>query len=155
MKEYQCESVFLNHCYYYGGARHVCYNCIAGSGASGSVPHYGHAGAPNDQTIKDGDIVLFEMGAEYYRFCSDITCSYPANGKFTENQKVIYNAVLDANNAVINAIKPGVSYVDMHLLANRKTLEALIKGGLLKGNAMIYYTLLALISFRFFLRTIN
>ncbi len=67
LKEYQCESAFLNHCYYYGGCRHVCYNCIAGAGHSGSVLHYGHAGAPNDQTCRDGDIVLFDMGAEYYR----------------------------------------------------------------------------------------
>ncbi len=67
MREYQCEATFLNHCYYYGGCRHVCYTCIAGSGHSGSVLHYGHAGAPNDQRVKDGDIVLFDMGAEYYR----------------------------------------------------------------------------------------
>ena len=46
----------------------MCYTCIAGSGHSGSVLHYGHAGAPNDQTCKDGDIVLYDMGAEYYRY---------------------------------------------------------------------------------------
>ena len=56
--------------------------CIA------AVLHYGHAGAPNDQTIGDGDMVLFDMGAEYCCYCSDITCSWPVNGKFTENQKV-------------------------------------------------------------------
>mgnify|MGYP003895803255 FL=1 len=43
------------------------------SGRSGAILHYGHAGAPNDQTINDGDIVLFDFGAEYYCFCSDIT----------------------------------------------------------------------------------
>ncbi len=134
MKEYQCESLFLNHCYYVGGARHVCYTCICGTGNSGATLHYGHAGAPNDQTVKDGDIVLFDMGGEYYRFCSDITCSYPANGKFTEKQKTIYNAVLRANRAVVRECKPGVSYRDMHLLANREMLLDLIDAGILQGN---------------------
>lgn len=134
MHEYQCESAFLHHLYSEGGIRHVCYNCICGTGNSGSVLHYGHAGAPNDQIIKDGDIVLFDMGGEYYRFCSDITCSYPANGKFSAKQKIIYNAVLRANRAVLYAIKPGVSYVDMHKLANRIMLEDLKAGGLLQGS---------------------
>ena len=71
-----------------GGARHVCYNCIAATGQSAAVLHYGHAGAANDQTLRDGDMVLFDMGAEYCCYCSDITCSWPVNGKFTENQKV-------------------------------------------------------------------
>ena len=47
------------------------------------------------------------MGGEYYCYASDITCSYPANGKFTEKQKGIYNAVLKSNRAVIKALKPG------------------------------------------------
>jgi Xaa-Pro dipeptidase len=81
-------------------------------------------------------MVLFDMGGEYYRFCSDITCSYPANGKFTEKQKPIYNAVLRASRAVINASKPGVSYFDMHLLANREMLLDLIEAGLLQGDLM-------------------
>ena len=85
------------------------------------------------QTIKDGDIVLFDMGGEYYRFCSDITCSYPANGKFSEKQKLVYNAVLRSSLAVINACKPGVSWRDMHLLANREMLLGLIEAGILQG----------------------
>ena len=88
MKEYQAESTFLHHVYFHGGARHVCYNCIAATGQSAAVLHYGHAGAPNDQTLRDGDMVLFDMGAEYCCYNSDITCSWPVNGKFTEKQKV-------------------------------------------------------------------
>lgn len=134
MKEYQCESIFLNHVYFYGGCRHVCYSCIACSGESGSVLHYGHAGAPNDQPVCDGDMVLFDMGAEYYRFCSDVTVSYPVNGKFTQKQKGIYNAVLDARNAVIREARPGVCWKDMHLLANRVMLEGLQKVGIIRGS---------------------
>ena len=50
------------------------------------------------------------MGGEYYCYCSDITCSFPANGKFTEDQKKIYNAVLHSNRAVMTACKPGKLY---------------------------------------------
>ena len=50
---------------------------------------------------------LFDLGGEYYCYCSDITCSFPVNGKFTDDQKLIYNAVLDANRAVLKAVKPG------------------------------------------------
>ena len=102
MKEYQAESTFLHHVYFHGGARHVCYNCIAATGQSAAVLHYGHAGAPNDQTLRDGDMVLFDMGAEYCCYCSDITCSWPVNGKFTENQKVKkLECVLDVTCAFI------------------------------------------------------
>lgn len=134
MQEYQSEANFLHHVYHEGGCRRVCYTCICGSGSRGAVLHYGHAGAPNDLEVEDGDMVLFDMGAEYYCFCSDITCSYPANGKFTEDQKLVYNAVLRANRAVVAAAKPGVSWVDMHLLANRTLLEDLKAGGLLRGE---------------------
>lgn len=132
--EYQAESTFLNYCYEKGGCRHVSYTCICGSGVNGAVLHYGHAGAPNDHPIKDGDMCLFDMGANYFGYAADITCSFPANGKFTADQKLIYEAVLKANLAVQNAGKPGVSWVDMHVLANKTLLEELKKGGLLQGD---------------------
>lgn len=74
------------------------------------------------------------MGGNYYGYAADITCSYPVNGKFTEDQKLIYNAVLNARNAVIAAAKPGVAWTDMHLLANRAMLTSLKQGGLLVGD---------------------
>jgi len=134
MKEYQAEATFLHHVYFHGGARHLAYGPIAATGKSGTILHYGHAGAANDQTHRDGDMVLFDMGSEYYCYCSDITCSWPVNGKFTEDQKIVYNAVLRASRAVFDAIKPGVSWVDMHLLANRVVLEDLTSAGLFKGD---------------------
>ncbi|KAI4468929.1 xaa-pro aminopeptidase 3 [Holotrichia oblita] len=134
MFEYQCESEFLNHCYADRGCRHVSYTCICGSGTNGAILHYGHAGAPNDRQIKDGEMCLFDMGANYFGYAADITCSYPVNGKFTPDQKLIYEAVLKANLAVQKAAKPGVSWVDMHKLSSRTLLEALKAGGLLKGD---------------------
>ncbi|KAG6769966.1 hypothetical protein POTOM_025633 [Populus tomentosa] len=119
------------------------------------------------QTLQDGDMALFDMGAEYHFYGSDITCSFPAdlityvdmisvlsyyllgssngshvlvnrefpvNGKFTSDQSLIYNAVLDAHNAVISAMKPGVSWVDMHKLAEKVILESLKNGCIIVGN---------------------
>ncbi|XP_065849908.1 uncharacterized protein [Euphorbia lathyris] len=134
MKEYQLESIFLHHTYMYGGCRHCSYTCICATGENSAVLHYGHAAAPNDRTLKDGDIALFDMGAEYHFYGSDITCSFPVNGKFTSDQSLVYNAVLDAHNAVISAMKPGVSWLDMHKLAEKIILESLKKGCLLIGN---------------------
>lgn len=132
--EYQCESEFLHHCYSVGGCRHMSYTCICGSGYNSAILHYGHAGAPNDRIIQDGDMLLYDMGANYFGYAADITCSFPSNGKFTADQKLIYEAVLKANLAVHNAAKPGVCWVDMHRLANRTLLAELTAGGLLVGN---------------------
>ena len=82
-------------------------------------------------------MVLFDMGAEYFCFCSDITVSYPVTGKFTEKQKIIYDAVWRATKAVLAAAKPGVSWLDMHLLANREMLTSLLESGVLQGICIL------------------
>ncbi|XP_068549868.1 xaa-Pro dipeptidase isoform X2 [Anas acuta] len=128
------ECLFQHYCYTRGGMRHTSYTCICGSGENSSVLHYGHAGAPNDKTIEDGDLCLFDMGGEYYCYGSDITCTFPANGKFTPDQRAIYEAVLKSSRAVMKAVKPGVAWPDMHRLADRVHLEELTKIGILKGN---------------------
>uniref|UniRef100_A0A8D1P2J5 Xaa-Pro dipeptidase n=1 Tax=Sus scrofa TaxID=9823 RepID=A0A8D1P2J5_PIG len=128
------ECLFEHYCYSRGGMRHSSYTCICGSGENSAVLHYGHAGAPNDRTIQDGDMCLFDMGGDYYCFASDITCSFPANGKFTEDQKAIYEAVLRSCRAVMNSMKPGVWWPDMHRLADRVHLEELTRIGILTGS---------------------
>ncbi|XP_077446304.1 xaa-Pro dipeptidase [Stigmatopora argus] len=133
-QEYEMESLFQHYCYSKGGMRHTSYTCICGTGNNSSVLHYGHAGAPNDKIIMDGDMCLFDMGGEYYCYSSDITCSFPANGKFTRDQRAIYEAVLKASRKVMSAIKPGVKWTDMHRLADRVHLEELVKVGILKGS---------------------
>lgn len=132
--EYQAEAVFLAHTYYVGGCRHCSYTCVCGVGSNAAVLHYGHAAAPNNREVRNGDMCLFDMGANYFGYSSDVTCSFPANGKFTPDQKLIYNAVLEANLAVQRAARDGVNWVDMHLLANRVMLGILKDGGLLKGD---------------------
>ncbi|KAJ3012349.1 UNVERIFIED_CONTAM: hypothetical protein HDU68_001245 [Siphonaria sp. JEL0065] len=101
----------------------TAYTCICGCGPNGAVLHYGHAGAPNDKKINDGEMCLLDMGAEFRCYASDITCSYPSNGKFTQKQRGIYNTVLSALLAVRNNVREGVEWVDMHLLAERKIVE--------------------------------
>uniref|UniRef100_A0A669D3H1 Xaa-Pro dipeptidase n=1 Tax=Oreochromis niloticus TaxID=8128 RepID=A0A669D3H1_ORENI len=130
---YLC-SLFQHYCYTKGGMRHTSYTCICGTGNNSSVLHYGHAGAPNDKTITGGDMCLFDMGGEYYCYSSDITCSFPANGKFTPDQRAIYEAVLKASRAVMAALRPGVKWTDMHRLADKVHLEELVKIGILHGS---------------------
>lgn len=75
---------------------------------------------------------MFDMGGEYYCYASDITCSYPVNGKFTPEQRMIYETVLKASRAVMEAARPGVSWVDMHMLAERTILRELQRHGLVR-----------------------
>lgn len=130
MYEYQSESLFRHFIYYNFGSRHVGYTSICGCGPNAAVLHYGHAGAPNDRKINSGDICLFDMGAEYFCYGSDVTCSFPVGGKFTDTQRVIYQGVLDAQIAVYNLLRPGVSYVDCHKAAEAAILKSLVKVGI-------------------------
>jgi len=116
--------------YYNFGARHVGYTSICGCGPSGAVLHYGHAGAPNDRELQDGDMCLFDMGAEYFCYGSDVTCSFPitsSKNKFTTRQRVVYEGVLNAQRTVISMLQPGVSWLDCHLAAEGEVLKALIQ----------------------------
>jgi Xaa-Pro dipeptidase len=134
MMEYQMEAIFCYECYYNGGCRHVSYTCICASGENASILHYGHSGLPNSKKINEGEMVMFDMGCEYHCYASDISRSFPVSGKFTLEQKQIYESVLAAQEAVMKAMKPGVSWVDMHKLSNRVICEELKKYGFLKGD---------------------
>lgn len=139
MVEQQLESMYKSWTSYYGGARHVAYTCICGSGNNGSILHYGHAGRPNDRTMSAGDLSVLDMGAEYIGYATDITRSYPVNGKFTDDHKIIYNAVLAAHQAVQYALKPGVNYSKMHVLAERIILEHLHAANIIHNGTIEEY----------------
>ncbi|XP_068651571.1 uncharacterized protein [Aristolochia californica] len=133
VQEYQLEIMFL-HLVLYGSCRYGSYTCICAIGESSSVLHYGHAAAPNDRILHDGDMALLDMGAEYHFFGSDITCSFPVNGKFTSDQHLIYNAVIKAHNDVVSTRRPVVSWMDMHKLAEKVILGSLVARSLINGD---------------------
>jgi Xaa-Pro dipeptidase len=134
MYEYEIESLFQYYCQRYGAMRHMSYTCICATGENPAVLHYGHAGAPNDRKLTSNDMCLFDMGGEYCCYASDITCSFPVSGRFTKEQRIIYEAVLDANRQVMKNVRPGTLWIDMHLLAERTQLEHLKDAGLIQGD---------------------
>lgn len=111
-------------------AEHAAYLPIVAAGSNGAILHYND----NNQKIKSSDLVLIDYGCEYHGYASDITRTFPANGKFNQKQKQIYQIVLDVQNACIKKIKPNVSLVDIHKLACRLTLEGLAKLGFFKTS---------------------
>ncbi|CDJ42604.1 prolidase, putative [Eimeria tenella] len=134
MVEGQAEAIFKAYVGFVGGARHVAYDCICCAGENASILHYGHAGRPNDGSIKDNDLLLFDMGGDYNGYATDITFTYPSNGIFTETQKAIYDAVLDAQKSVIERMRPGVEWTELHRLAELVILKHLKSLRILAGS---------------------
>ena len=130
MFEYQCESLFRHYCYYNYGCRLLAYTPICGCGPDAAILHYGHAGEPNSRQIRQNQMCLFDMGAEYFGYGSDVTCSFPASGKFTEKQLGIWQAVVKAQVAVYSMLKPGVSFRDCHKAAEKAILQQLVQIGI-------------------------
>lgn len=131
MWEYQAESLFRHFTYYNFGSRLQSYTSICGCGPNAAVLHYGHAGEPNARQLQDEDNCLFDMGAEYQCYASDVTCSFPANGIFSEKYTPIYMAVLNAQIAVYNMARPGVSWVDCHKQAESVIIQSLATIGII------------------------
>ncbi len=109
MMEYQVEAE-ITYQYLYNGCKRHGFDPIVASGKNATVLHY----ISNDDTLKDGDLLLIDTGGEYQMYSGDITRVYPVNGKFTDRQKECYQAALDVNKAFINELKPGSSWSDLH-----------------------------------------
>jgi len=129
MYEYQLEAV-LDYNFKNAGAKFCAYNSIVASGANACILHY----TDNNQQIKDGDLVLIDAGCEMDCYASDITRTFPANGKFSPAQLALYNIVLEANLAAIDAIKPEVSFNYIQQISVEVIVEGLLKLGILHGN---------------------
>jgi Xaa-Pro aminopeptidase len=106
------------------------YQPIVGGGANACILHY----RENDQKLADGDLLLVDAGCEYQCYASDITRTYPVNGRFTPEQRAIYQIVLEANLAAIAKVRPGNHWNDPHDAAVRVVTQGLVKLGLLKGR---------------------
>jgi len=131
--EYVAEASFRHYAFLRGCAR-VGYSCICPSGSRCAVLHYGHAAFPNAEEVRAGEMRLHDMGAEYHCYTADVTCTFPVDGRFTEAQRIVYEAVWEATLTVENSMRPGVSYRDMHLLAERTLLTRMVAAGLLVGS---------------------
>lgn len=127
--EYQLE-IELLHAFYQHGCRETAYPSIVASGANACILHY----TDNKAELKTGDLVLIDAGCEYQHYASDITRCFPVNGRFSPEQKAIYEIVLQAQQAVIDQIKPGVAWDTLQNLCSRVITEGLIAVGLLKGS---------------------
>ena len=112
-------------------SRNHPYEHICGCGVDGATLHY----INNDQELKSGQLILMDMGGLAAGYVSDVTSTVPVNGTFTQEQADIYNIVLEANQEVKKNAKPGVSWLDMHLLAEKVILTGLQKLGFLDGSA--------------------
>jgi Xaa-Pro aminopeptidase len=129
MMEYQLEGEFI-HQFMKRGARSPAYTTIVGGGANGCILHY----VENDQALEDGDLVLIDAGCELDMYASDITRTFPVNGKFSEPQRLIYQLVLDSQIAAIEQVKPGNHWNDPHAAAVEVLAKGLIELGLLDGD---------------------
>jgi Xaa-Pro aminopeptidase len=127
--EYQVEAELL-HEFLHEGAQAVAYNSIVASGPNACVLHY----RENDRQMADGDLLLIDAGCEFQGYASDITRTFPVNGKFSGPQKAVYEIVLAAQLACIEAVKPGAPFHDYHHVAERVLAQGLIDIGLLHGT---------------------
>lgn len=129
MYEYQIEAE-LRHEFAIHGGRHVAYNPIVGGGANGCILHY----IDNDKKLRDGDLLLIDAGCELEMYASDITRTFPINGKFSAEQKALYEIVLAAQKEAMAVIMPGSHWNDPHEVSVRVITEGLAELGLLKGK---------------------
>lgn len=136
MMEYQLEAYFDFELKTLGAKRHA-FNTIAASGKNAIVLHYGENNCP----MNDGELILFDLGAEYNNYCADISRTFPVNGRFTERQRVIYNIVLKSQLETIKAVKPGLPFKELNNVTKRVLIEECKKIGLIKEDEEIskYY----------------
>lgn len=136
MKEYEVEAYFDFKIKSLGASAHA-FSTICAAGKNATVLHY----EDNNQEAKDGDLILFDLGAEYDYYCSDISRTIPINGKFTDRQKQIYQIVLNAMKEVEKNTKPGLTLADLNNIAKKALAKGCIEIGLIEKEEEIgkYY----------------
>jgi len=129
-REYQVQSE-IEYAFRRRGGSGPGYGTIVAAGPNAVVLHY-RAG---DAELKDGDLCLVDAGGEYELYTADVTRTFPVSGEFTKDQRRIYDVVLEAELAGIEAVKPGATIDGIHELVVRKLTEGMLSLGLLKGTA--------------------
>ncbi len=126
MKEYHAQADF-EYSIFRNGAECPAFHTIAGSGINGTMLHYD----TNRDTCQDGSLLLLDLGARVGGYNSDITRTYPVNGRFTERQKEVYDLVLAANRKVAEAAKPGMTLKELNEICKSVLAKGLIELGLI------------------------
>jgi Xaa-Pro aminopeptidase len=116
---------FLRH-----GAQAVAYPSIVASGANACILHY----RDNDRRMADGELLLIDAGCEYRGYASDITRTFPVDGRFSGPQKDVYELVLAAQLACLDAVRPGAEFHDYHKAAERVLAQGYVDLGLCRGS---------------------
>lgn len=127
--EYQTETFYDSYIKWHG-QRDYAFKTICASGKNATVLHYTN----NNSKIENNSLVLFDLGCQTDLYISDISRTYPANGKFTERQKEIYEIVLNCNKKCIEFLKPGVTWKEFNDYANSLLIDGLKKIGLIKED---------------------
>ncbi|KAL2261346.1 hypothetical protein VTK26DRAFT_4365 [Humicola hyalothermophila] len=127
--ERELEAVFLAECIS-DGARNQAYHGIFAAGRAAATLHYVH----NDKPLQGKLNLLLDAGCEWDCYASDITRTFPINGKFTKESRAIYDIVLKMQLEAIAALKEGVLWDDVHLLAHKVAIDGLLELGILKGD---------------------
>jgi Xaa-Pro aminopeptidase len=127
--EYELDAT-IGYAFRKNGSPRCGYATIVGAGANATVLHY----TINNRRIEDGDLVLIDAGAEFGYYTGDVTRTLPAGGRFTGDQAVLYQLVLDAQLQAIDTIQPGATFIDPHDRTVRVLTEGLVRLGLLEGS---------------------
>jgi len=127
--EYQVEAEFM-HEFFRSGCRAPAYTSIVAGGANACILHYNE----NNMVLNNGDLLLIDAGCEYEYYASDITRTFPVNGRFSPEQKAIYELVLTAQLAAIEQVKPGNHWNDPHDTTVKVLTAGLVELGLLQGE---------------------
>jgi Xaa-Pro aminopeptidase len=129
MHEYEIDAELL-HIFRKHGSERPAYESIVGSGPNATILHY-RAG---DRVMNDGELLLIDAGCELGYYASDVTRTFPVNGKFSDEQRAVYEVVLRAQKACIEEVKPGATLEALHEGAVRSITAGLIDIGLLEGD---------------------
>jgi Xaa-Pro aminopeptidase len=129
MHEYEIDAELL-HVFRRHGSERPAYESIVGSGPNATILHY-RAG---NRVLSDGELLLIDAGCEYDYYASDVTRTFPVDGSFSDEQRAVYEVVLRAQKAAIDAVKPDVTLDEIHQGAIRSITEGLIDIGMLKGD---------------------
>ena len=127
--EFEVQAALDGYCLA-NGAHRMAYPSIVGSGPNSVILHWDKS----NRQMKDGEVLLNDSGAEYAGYAADVTRTYPVSGRFSTEQKAVYEVILAAQKGTMAIVKPGVTHEEIERTSARLQTEGLVKLGLLSGD---------------------